>query len=57
MGDAAAASERYQEKQEVEKIAAACKGQTATVKTVERREKSEKAPALYDLNSPRKNGQ
>ena len=51
MGDAAAASERYQEKQEAEKIAAACKGQTATVKTVERREKSEKAPALYDLTT------
>ena len=51
VGDAAAASERYQEKQEAEKIAAACKGQTATVKMVERKEKSEKAPALYDLTT------
>lgn len=51
IGDAAATSERYQEKQDAEKITAACKGQTATVKSVERKEKSEKAPALYDLTT------
>ena len=32
-------------------IANACKGKTVTVKSVERKEKSEKAPALYDLTS------
>ena len=32
-------------------IAASCKGQTAIIKAVERKEKSEKAPALYDLTT------
>ena len=49
--DFSAASEKYQGKTEAQQIAAACKGQTAAVKSVERKEKSEKAPALYDLTT------
>ena len=51
VGGAAASSERYQDRQEAEKITAACKGQTATVKSVEQKEKAENAPALYDLTT------
>ena len=36
-------------------IANACKGKAVTVKSVERKEKSEKAPALYDLTSLQRN--
>lgn len=46
-----AVSEKFKDKSETERIAAACKGRAATVKTVERKEKSEKAPALYDLTT------
>ena len=46
-----AASERMKERSEAEKIVALCDGKTAVVKSAERREKSEKAPALYDLTS------
>lgn len=46
-----AASEKYKGKAEAVKAADACKGQTATVKSVERKEKTEKAPALYDLTT------
>ena len=38
-------------KPEAEIVAAACKGKAATVKTVERKEKIEKPPALYDLTT------
>ena len=46
-----AVSEKSKDKSEMERIAAACKGQAATIKTVERKEKSEKAPTLYDLTT------
>ena len=46
-----AVSEKNKDKGEANAIAAACKGQTVTVKAVERKEKSEKAPALYDLTT------
>lgn len=46
-----AVSEKFKDKSETEHIAAACKGQTAIIKTVERKEKSEKAPALHDLTT------
>ena len=49
--DLTAASEKHKEKAKAAEIAAACKGQTATVQSVERKEKSEKAPALYDLTT------
>ena len=45
-----AATERMKEKAEAEQVASACPG-TATVRTVERREKTEKPPALYDLTA------
>ncbi len=45
-----AATERMKEKAEAIQIADSCQG-TATVRTVERREKTEKPPALYDLTS------
>lgn len=46
-----AATDRMKDKKAADAIANACKGKTATVKSVERKEKSEKAPALYDLTS------
>ena len=46
-----AAGDRKKDRKEAEAITAACKGKTATVRTVERREKSEKAPALFDLTT------
>ncbi len=36
---------KHKDKTEAETISASCKGQRAIVKTVERKEKSEKAPA------------
>jgi len=46
-----AVTEKHKDKAEAENIAASCKGQTAIIKAVERKEKSEKAPALYDLTT------
>lgn len=46
-----AVAEKSKSKADADAIAAACKGQAATIKTVERKEKSEKAPALYDLTT------
>ena len=43
--------ERLDSKAEAEAIAAACEGSAVTIQTVERREKSEKTPALYDLTT------
>ena len=43
--------ERISSKEDAAAIAAACEGSTVTIQTVERREKSEKAPALYDLTT------
>lgn len=46
-----AAGEKLKNKAEAEEIEKACAGMTAVVKSVERKEKSEKAPALYDLTT------
>ena len=46
-----AATDRMKDRKDADAIANACKGKTAVVKSVERKEKSEKAPALYDLTS------
>ena len=46
-----AASEKFYDKQDAEALKAACAGSTAVVRTVEQKEKSEKAPALYDLTT------
>ena len=46
-----AATGRMKDRKDADAIANTCKGKTATVKSVERKEKSEKAPALYDLTS------
>jgi len=46
-----ATGDKFKQKPEAEAVAAACKGKMATVKTVERKEKSEKPPALYDLTT------
>lgn len=43
--------ERISGKEDAAAIAAACEGGAAILQTVERREKSEKAPALYDLTT------
>ena len=46
-----AAADRMKDRKDADAIANACKGKTAVVKSVERKEKSEKAPALYDLTA------
>ena len=43
--------ERISAKEDAAAIAAACEGSAVTIQTVERREKSEKPPALYDLTT------
>ena len=43
--------ERISGKEDAAAIAAACEGSAVTIQTVERREKSEKAPDLYDLTT------
>jgi DNA topoisomerase-3 len=50
-GDFTVTGDKLKKKAEAEAIAAACKGKTAIVKTIERKEKSEKPPALYDLTT------
>lgn len=50
-GGFTATGDKLKTKPEAEAMANACKGKTATVKTVERKEKSEKPPALYDLTT------
>ena len=50
-GDFTAASDKLKAKPDAKTIAAACEGKAATVKAVERKEKSEKSPALYDLTT------
>ena len=47
----AAASERMKDREAADRIAADCKAVMALVKAVERKEKTEKAPALYDLTA------
>ena len=46
-----AATDRMKDRKDADAIANTCKGKAVTVKSVERKEKSEKAPALYDLTS------
>ncbi len=46
-----AASARMDKKADAEQLKTACQGSTVTVKQVERRDKSEKPPALYDLTT------
>lgn len=46
-----AASDRIQDFSDATKIADACKGAAAIVQSVERREKTENAPLLYDLTT------
>ena len=50
-GDMTLTGERISGKEDAAAIAAACEGGTVTVQAVERQEKSEKAPALYDLTT------
>ena len=47
----AAVGERYEDRAEAEAKAKKCNNDTATVTNVERKEKAEKAPALYDLTA------
>ena len=47
----AASSERFKKQSEAEALCTACNGQMAKVTKAERKEKSEKPPALYDLTS------
>ena len=46
-----AASARMDKKADAEQLKSACQGVAATVKQVERKDKSEKPPALYDLTT------
>lgn len=50
-----AATDRMKDKNAADAIVNACKGKTAIVKSVERKEKTEKAPALYDLTALQRN--
>ena len=43
--------ERMADKTAAEQLKEACQGATVTIKKVERKEKSEKPPALYDLTT------
>lgn len=46
-----AVTEKFSDKAEAEKVCKVCSGQPMSVQTVEYKEKSEKAPALYDLTT------
>ena len=46
-----AASDRMKDKKEANSLAAACKGKDAVIKVLSHKEKSEKAPTLYDLTT------
>ena len=50
-GGVSAVSERFKDKAAVAQLADACAGQTAAVKCVEQKERTEKPPALYDLTT------
>lgn len=51
LSDFSATSERINDKAEAEQLMMDCADGTAVVESVERKEKSEKAPALYDLTT------
>ena len=50
-GGMTAAGERINVKKDASALAASCEGNTVSIQTAERREKSEKPPALYDLTT------
>lgn len=50
-GGVEASSEKFKVKAEAAALADACQGQPVTVRSVKQKEKSEKAPALYDLTT------
>ena len=50
-GDFSADGERMKEKAEAQELAESCKGRSAAVTSVTQTEKTEKAPALYDLTT------
>lgn len=50
-GDFTATGDKLKTKAEADAVAAACNGKSSTVKTVDRKEKSKKPPALYDLTT------
>ncbi len=50
-GDFIVSGDKLNDKSEAEKIMQECSGKTVTVKSVERKEKSEKAPLLFDLTT------
>lgn len=54
-GGFTATGDKLKQKPEAEAVTAACKGKAAIVKAVERKEKSEKPPALYDLTTLQRN--
>lgn len=51
-----AASDRFQERKAADKLQAACTGQTATVMSAEKKQKSVLPPKLYDLTSLQRDG-
>lgn len=50
-GKFSVSSEKFSEKSEAEKIVRDCDGKSVTVKSIDRREKYEKAPLLFDLTT------
>ena len=50
-GNFAAVSEKLKNKPDAENLKSACAGAPAVIRSVEQKEKSEKAPALYDLTT------
>ena len=50
-GGFSASSEKLNDKCEAERIVQECDGKSVTIKSIEHREKSEKAPLLYDLTT------
>ncbi len=50
-GDFTAVSEKLKNRPDAEKLKSACAGASAVIRSVEQKEKSEKAPALYDLTT------
>ena len=50
-GKFSASSEKFPEKSESEKIVRVCESKNATIKSIDRREKSEKPPLLFDLTT------
>ena len=50
-GDFTAVSEKFRHRPDADALKNVCMGNTATIQNVEQRERSEKAPALYDLTT------